>query len=51
MVSEEEGVWEMLVEKARGWLEVCGVINVEELEQAASREIEKLKSDQDLLAL
>lgn len=51
MATEEEGVWEMLVEKARGWLEGCGVMNVEELEQAAAREIEKLKSDQDLLAL
>jgi hypothetical protein len=51
MASEEEGVWEMLVEKARGWLEGCWVMNVEELEQAAAREIEKLKSDQDLLAL
>jgi hypothetical protein len=43
MASEEEGVWEMLVEKARGWLEGCGVMNVEELEQAAAMEIEKLK--------
>jgi hypothetical protein len=51
MASEEEGVWEMLVEKARGWLEGCGVMNVEELEQAAALEIEKLKSDQDLMAL
>jgi len=43
MASEEEGVWEMLVEKARGWLEGCGVMNVEDLEQAAAKEIEMLK--------
>ncbi len=51
MASEEEGVWEMIVEKARGWLAGCGVLNVEELEQAAAMEIEKLKPDQDLLTL
>jgi hypothetical protein len=51
MASEEEGVWEMLVEKARGWFEGCGVMNVEELEQVAAREIEKLKSDQNLSEL
>jgi hypothetical protein len=43
MASEEEGVWEMLVEKARAWLEGCGVMNVEDLEQAAAKEIEMLK--------
>jgi hypothetical protein len=43
MASEEEGVWEMVGEKARGWLEGCGVMDLESLEQAAKVEIEKLK--------
>ncbi|KAN0091683.1 von Willebrand factor type A domain containing protein [Hyaloscypha variabilis] len=43
MASEEEGVWEMVVEKARGWLTGCGVMDVETLESEAAKEIEKLK--------
>ena len=33
----------MVGEKARGWLEGCGVMDLESLEQAAKVEIEKLK--------
>jgi hypothetical protein len=43
MAWEEEGVWEMVVEKARGWLTGCGVMDVETLESEAAKEIEKLK--------
>ena len=43
MAREEEGVWEMVVEKARGWLTGCGVMDVESLEIEAGKEIEGLK--------
>lgn len=43
MAREEEGVWEMVVEKARGWLAGCSVMDVERLEVEAGKEIEKLK--------
>jgi hypothetical protein len=43
MAWEEEGVWEMVVEKARGWLTGCGVMDVETLDSEAAKEIEKLK--------
>jgi Vault protein inter-alpha-trypsin domain/von Willebrand factor type A domain len=43
MASEEESVWEMVGEKARGWLMGCGIMDLEGLEKAAANEIEKLK--------
>jgi hypothetical protein len=43
MASEEESVWEMVGEKARGWLMGYGIMDLEGLEKAAANEIEKLK--------
>ncbi|KAF4635477.1 hypothetical protein G7Y89_g2626 [Cudoniella acicularis] len=41
-MAEEEGTWGMVVEKARGWLEGCGPMDLEDLEKQASEVVKKL---------
>lgn len=40
-MASEEGTWALVVEKARGWLESLGIMNLEELEREAVEFVKK----------
>ena len=40
-MASEEGTWALVVEKARGWLESWGIMNLEELEKEAAEFVKK----------
>ncbi|TVY40002.1 von Willebrand factor A domain-containing protein 5A [Lachnellula subtilissima] len=40
-MASEEGTWELVVEKARGWLESLGIMNLEQIEREAAEFVQK----------
>jgi hypothetical protein len=45
--AEEEGTWELVVEKARGWLQGLGLVDLEVWEREAGEVVEKMKVESE----